>query len=164
MNGTAPTPLPGQRAVTAVLYWGSLVTGLFLPLIMQIAAETVHRGLPLAQAWSEFADAFWIRLFAPGDGRLFLSLFNVAPFAVYAIFALLHLGRAHVQGAIIARRRRLALIVGAGAMLAVSAWGHYAILTAKGSTAAIGFLFLPFYVLAAAPAGYGLGRLWARGS
>jgi hypothetical protein len=53
------------------------------------------------------------------------------------------------------------LLLAAAAMIAVSIWGHYAILTARGSTAGIGFLFLPIYLLIAMPLGYGLGRLIA---
>lgn len=156
-----PAPVSGQRVTTAILYWGLLVTGVLLPWITQIAADAGHRGKPLMPVLAEFCDGFWLRLFAPGDGRLFMSLLGALPFALYALFVLFHLGRAYHRGEIIARRRRLALIIGAAAMVMISAWGHYGILTAKGSTAGIGLIFLPFHVLIAALIGYGLGRLAA---
>ncbi len=158
---TSP-PVTGTRALTLALYWGALVTGLVLPSIMKIVADTGHRHQPLSRVLREFVDGFWLRLFAPGDGLIFISLYSALPFALFAIFALFHLGLANRRGELIARRRRAALLVSGAAMVIVSVWGHYAILTAKGSTAGIGLIFLPFYVLFAAMIGYGLGRLVAR--
>ncbi len=149
---------PRTRGLTLALYWGSVVVGVLLPWVMQIGVETWYREKPLAA----FFDGLYLRLFGSDSGLLFLSLLSAAPFAVYAVFALFHLGTAPRRGALVMRRRRLALLLAAAAMIAVSVWGHYAILTARGSTASIGFLFLPIYLLIAMPLGYGLGRLIAR--
>lgn len=151
-------PSVAVRRLTLILYWGSLALGTLLPLALQAGVEIIRRKQRLA----DYFDGFYVRLFAPGEGLLPLMLLGAAPFAVYAIFALFHLGLAPSYGALIVRRRGLALLLTLAAMLAVSTWGHYAILTAKGSTAGIGFIFLPFYVLLALPVAYGLGRLIAR--
>jgi hypothetical protein len=145
---------PGTRGLTLALYWGSLALGLLLPWAIQIWVEVVNHHRPLMA----FFDGLYLRLFGPETGLLLLSLLGVAPFLVYAVFALLHLGTAPRQGGLVVRRRRLALLVSLAAMLAVTTWGHYSILTARGSTASIGFIFLPFYVLLAMPLGYGIGR------
>jgi hypothetical protein len=47
-------------------------------------------------------------------------------------------------------------------MLTASLWLNLAIWTSRSSTAAIGFVFLPIYLLLVFPIGYGLGRLLAR--
>lgn len=146
------------RRLTLILYWGSLALGIVLPLALQAGVEIIRRKQRLA----DYFDGFYVRLFAPGDGLLPLTLLGAAPFAAYAIFALFHLGLASRHGALIVRRRALALLQTLAAMVAVSTWGHYAILTAKGSTAGIGFIFLPFWVLLTLPVAYVLGRLIAR--
>ncbi len=151
-----------MRTTTLILYWGALVTGMVLPSVMKIITDTGHRHQPLSRVLREFVDGFWLRLFAPGDGLIFISLYSAVPFALFAIFALFHLGLANRRGGLIARRRRAALLVSGAAMVIVSVWGHYTILTAKGSTAGIGLIFLPFFVLLATLIGYGLGRLLAR--
>lgn len=156
---TPSEPVPANtRALTLALYWGSLAVGVALPWVMQISVEVSRRK----QTLDAFFDGLYVRLFGPDGGLLFLSLLGAAPFAVYAVFALIHLGTAPRHGALVTRRRRFALFTAAAAMLGVSIWGHLAILTARGSTAGIGFLFLPFYVLIAMLVGYGLGR-WIAG-
>jgi len=149
---------PRTRGLTLALYWGSLVVGVLMPWVMQIGVEVWYRQ----QAPAAFFDGLYLRLFGPDSGLLFLSLLSAAPFAIYAVFVLFHLGITPRHGALVTRRRRLALLLAAAAMIAVSVWGHYAILTARGSTASIGFLFLPIYLLMAMPIGYGLGQLIAR--
>jgi hypothetical protein len=156
----APSAEPpvAVRGLTLFLYWGSLAVGVLLPFMMQVGVEIIRRKTTLA----DYFDGFYVRLFGPGDGLLALTLLGAAPFAVYAIFALFHLGMAPRHGALIVRRRRLALLLALAATVTMSTWGHYAILTAKGSTAGIGFIFLPFYALFALAAAYVLGRLIAR--
>src|SRR3970282_2137367 len=156
------TAAPKVRRITLALYWGSLVLGFVLPWIMMVAADAFRRQVSLAKASARFMDAFHIRLFAPGESILFSALLGLAPFAVYAVFTLLHLGRSPRLGAAVVRRRLLGVGFAAVAMIAVSVWAHFAILTARGSTAAIGFIFLPFYTVIAMALGYGLGRLVAR--
>lgn len=158
MSASSEPAPAGTRALTLVLYWGSLVVGALLPWVLQITLDVSRRRHTL----ESFFDGLYVRLFGPDSGLLFLSLLGLAPFAVYAVFALIHLGTAPRHGALVTRRRRLALLVAAAAMLGMSIWGHLAILTARGSTAGIGFLFLPFYVLIAMLVAFGLGR-WIAG-
>lgn len=156
----APSNAPpvAVRGLTFFLYWGSLAVGVLVSFMMQVGVETIRGKATLA----DYFDGFYLRLFGPGDGLLALTLLGAAPFAVYAIFALFHLGMAARHGPLIVRRRGFALQLALAAMVAVSVWGHYAILTAKGSTAGLGFIVLPFYVLVALAAAYVLGRLIAR--
>lgn len=158
VSPAAPGDAPRTRRLTLFLYWGSLAVGVLLPLGMQVGIEIWRRKTPL----TVYFEGVYVRLFMPGDGLLALTLLGAAPFAIHAIFALIHLGTAPRRGALVARRRGFALLLAFAAMVAVSAWGHHAILTAKGSTAGIGFIFLPFYVLFALPVAYGIGRWIAR--
>jgi hypothetical protein len=153
-----PPDVPRTRGLTLTLYWSSVITGFLLPWIMQCWVETWHRKQPLAA----FFDGLYLRLFGPESGLLWLSLLGAAPFVIYAVFALIHLGTAPRQGKTVTQRRRMALLLTLAAMILVSVWGHYSILTARGSTAGIGFIFLPFYVLIAMPVAYGIGRGMAR--
>lgn len=153
-----PADAPRTRGLTLVLYWGSLAIGFLLPWVMQITVEVWYRQRPAAA----FFDGLYLRVFGSESGLLWLSLLCAAPFFIYAVFALLHLGTAPRRGGDVTRRRRFALVLALATMFAVSVWGHYAILTARGSTAGIGFLFLPFYVGFAMAVGYGAGRWIAR--
>ncbi len=128
------------------VYWGSLALGLVLPWALDLG----FHGPGLRR-----------RLFAPGHNVFLIGVLNWVPFAVYAAFALLHLGPAERHGAPIVRRR-LGGVAGAGlALVAASLWLHVAILTSRSSTAAIGYLFLPLELLVAVPVGYAGGRLAA---
>lgn len=162
MDTARNIPSPTGRAVTLVFYWGSLVIGFLLPWVTTVAVDIGHRHRPVAEAVASFFSGFWLRLFAPGEGLLWLALLGAAPFAVFAVFTLLHLGTAWRHGLDVARRRIVGVAFAFAAMLAISIWGHVSIMTARGSTAGIGFLFLPIYTLFALPVGYGLGRLVAR--
>ncbi len=158
MNERDARPSMAVRGLAVALYWGSVAIGLLLPFAMQVGVDVVRRKMPLA-GWF---DGFWVYLFAQGSGLIALSLLGAAPFAIYAVCALIHLGTAPRHGALVTRRRRLALVLAFCAMVGVSAWGHLAILTARGSTAGIGLIFLPVYVLFAGLVAYGLGRLAGR--
>lgn len=129
------------------IYWGSLALGLVLPWALDLG----FHGPGLRR-----------RLFAPGHNVFLIGVLNWVPFAVYGVFALLHLGTADRRGAGIAWRR-LGGVAGAGlALVAASLWLHVAILTSRSSTAAIGYLFLPLELLAVIPLGYAAGRLATR--
>ena len=156
-----PARAPRTRALTLALYWGSLASGLLLPLLIQFLVEMRRQGGTFAQTFEASFDAFFLRLFAPGDGTLFVSLIGAAPFAVYAVFTLFHLGTAPRHGSRVVRRRRFAVLASFVSMLAVSAWGLHAIASSSSSTAALGYLVLPAYVLVAMLLGYGFGALLA---
>ncbi len=146
------------RRRTLQLYWGSIATGALLPMVVDLVVAATRRG----QMPAQYFEGFYLRLFAPQEGVMMLTLLGGAPFLLFGIFALIHLGTAHRRGEALASRRRFALQLAFAAMLALSIWGHYSIMTARGSTAALGFLFLPFFVLAAGIVAYAAGRLFKR--
>lgn len=109
------------------------------------------QGAPFAAAVREWSD----NLFAPGANEFLLALISAAPFVVLAVFSLFHLSAEN-------RGRRTAGVCGAlifGAGLAVQV--HASIRMSVSSTAAIGFLVLPFEEVIVMPLGYGVGRLAA---
>ncbi|MDH4189567.1 MAG: hypothetical protein OEW21_05125, partial [Betaproteobacteria bacterium] len=56
--------------------------------------------------------------------------------------------------------RRLGGALGAGLLLVgVSLWVDTSIFASRSSTAAIGFLLMPIYLVVAAALGYGIGRM-----
>lgn len=145
-------------AIALLLYWGSLALGFALPWGLHLAVHGAGPGGPLTT----------IRrlLFAPGDNLFLIGVLNAIPFAAYGVFALLHLGTADRRPAAVAVRR-LGGTVGAGlAALATSAGVQLSIMTSRSSTAAIGYLFLPFEVLISLAVGYVVGwlvaTLWTR--
>jgi hypothetical protein len=78
------------------------------------------------------------------------------------VICLLHLGKAQAHGASLVTRRIGGALVAALFMVAVSLWGNISIFASRSSTAPIGFVFLPFYLLIGGALGYGLGRLVVR--
>jgi hypothetical protein len=151
MNGTT-------RRRTLLLYWGSIATGTLLPLAMELGVAMARRGQTLAQ----FFDGFFVRLFAPQESVVMLTVLGGAPFLLFGVLALIHLGTADRVSTELGARRQFSLQLTYVAMLALSVWGHYSIMTARGSTAGLGFLFLPFVVAATGLAAYGLGRGFKR--
>ncbi len=146
------------RRRTLQLYWGSIATGALLPLVVDLVVAATRRG----QMPAQYFEGFYLRLFAPQESVLMLTLLGGAPFLLFGVFALIHLGTTHRHGETLASRRRFALQLAFAAMVALSTWGHYSIMTARGSTAALGFLFLPFYVLATGVVAYAAGRWFKR--
>ncbi len=140
------------------LYWGSMATGALLPLAVDLVVATTRR----AQTPAQYLEGFYLRLFAPQESVLMLALLGGAPFLLFGVFALIHLGTADRRGEALAVRRQFALQLAFATMVGLSAWGHYSIMTARGSTAALGFLFLPFYVLATGLVAYAAGRWFKR--
>jgi hypothetical protein len=103
------------------------------------------------------AVAQWIEhLFEPGYNEFLLTFTSAAPFIVLAVFSLFHLSGENAS-------KRLAgisggLVLGTGLLI----WGLVTIRMSHSSTAAIGFLFLPFEVAIFMPIGYLAGRLVRR--
>lgn len=142
------------NTVTVLIFWGSIILGVVLPWAVFIVTHRHNDPRVL--------ETFWRDLLGPDPWMLLAGVFNGIPFLVYAVFALLHLGKAAGHGAAVAWRRLSGVLTAGAAMTAISLWGNIAILTSRSSTASIGFLFLPIYLLLALAAGYGLGRLLAR--
>ena len=146
------------RRLAVQFYWGGIATGVMLPTLMEVAVTVARRSRTLGQVF----DGFYVRLFAPQESILMLTVLGGAPFLLFGIFALIHLGTADRHGTELAVRRHFALQMTYVAMVALAAWGHYSIMTARGSTAGLGFLFLPFLVIAAGVVAYALSRAFKR--
>jgi hypothetical protein len=141
-------------SVTLVLYWGTIVLGITLPWLLEIGVDVVVRHRPLVQTVRSFPH----QLFAPGRNQFLIGTLNAAPFLLFAVFLLLHLGKASVHGRDVSAQRLSGVVVALVAAFALSAYGNLAILTAHGSTAAIGYVFLPQAVAVMMVLGYGVGR------
>ena len=135
-----------------ILFRLTIAFGLGVSPIVAIGAETA-KG-----TWFPSAVTQWIgHLFEPGYNEFLLTLITALPFLLAAVFIRFHLGGEQIP------RGRWAGVVGAlSASAALSLWGLIAIRMSRSSTAAIGYLFLPFYVLFAMPIGYVAGRLIAK--
>lgn len=140
------------------LAWGGIGLALLLPWIVHVAVETARGSRELGPVLREF----WMLLFTPGYHFYLIGIVNAAPFILFAVFLFLHLGFSPRAGALVARRRVWGVSAAALVGLALSAWLVVSIMTSRSSTAAIGYLFLPFYVGAALAIGYGCGRLLGR--
>ena len=135
-----------------VLFWLTIGFGFAVSPIVAIGASAA-RGASIASAIREWKG----HLFEPGFNEYLLTLMVAAPFLAAAIFLLFHLSGGEVQ------RNRLAGVAGSlSAGAALMLWGLIAIRTSGSSTAAIGYLFLPFEVLLAMLIGYLGGRLVAK--
>jgi len=135
-----------------ILFWLTVVLGFVVSPIAVIGVGTA-KGVSLAVAAAE-----WIgNLFRPGYYELPIALLAAVPFLGAAVFSLFHLSAGQVP------RGRWAGVTGAlCAGVAVSLWIHINILTSRSSTAAIGYLLLPFEILFVMPIGYLAGRLIAK--
>lgn len=132
-----------------ILFWLTIAFGLAVSPIVAIGAATA-KGTPFASAVSQWTG----HLFEPGYSEFLLALINVLPFLAAAVFLLIHLTAEQVP------RRRWAGVAGAlCAGAALSLWGLIAIRMSHSSTAAIGYMFLPFEVFFAMLIGYIVGRL-----
>ncbi len=152
---TNETKQPGSVEGFAVtLFWGSTLAGLTLPAVSMWLA----RRRSVAQVFSEF----WQSFTGAEPGLVILTALHAAPFVAFGVFCLLHLGKAPANDASLASRRLGGALAAALLMVAVSLWGNISIFASRSSTAPIGFVFLPFYLLIAGTLGYGLGRLVAR--
>jgi hypothetical protein len=135
-----------------ILFWLTVALGFVVSPIVAIGAETA-KGTPFASAVSQWVG----HLFEPGYNEFLLALIAAAPFLAAAVFGLFHL-----SGERIARGRWAGVAGALCAGAALTLWGLIAIRMSRSSTAAIGYLFLPFEVLFAMPIGYVAGRLIAR--
>ena len=152
---TNETKQPGSVEGFAVtLFWGSTLAGLTLPAVSMWLA----RRRSVAQVFSEF----WQSFTGAEPGLVILTALHAAPFVAFGVFCLLHLGKAPANDASLASRRLGGALAAALLMVAVSLWGNISIFASRSSTAPIGFVFLPFYLLIAGALGYGLGRLVVR--
>ena len=143
---------PLDRAAIAI-FWGSALVGVLLPPLAMMLAKQRSPAQVLGEFWLSFTGA--------EPGFALLTALHAAVFIAYGVFALLHLGRSPADDAPLAARR-LGGTLGAGLLLvAASLWVGISIFASRSSTAAIGFLLMPFYLAIAAVLGYGIGRALA---
>jgi hypothetical protein len=134
-----------------VLFWGGILAGLILPGISLMLAKRRSPTMVLADYWQSYTGA--------EPGLVILTALHTAPFLAFAVFCLLHLGKAPAHDTVLSARRLSGALVAGLLMLAVSLWGNISIFASRSSTAPIGFIFLPFYLAIAGALGYGLGRV-----
>jgi hypothetical protein len=144
-------PLDGAAAT---LCWTSALAGIVLPVASMMLAGRRSPAQVLTEFWQSFAGA--------EPGLAFATALHAVPFWIFAVFALLHLGRIPAGDAALGSRRLGGALGALGAMTGASLWLNTAIFASRSSTAAIGFIFLPAYLLAALALGYALGRAAVR--
>lgn len=137
-----------------LLFWGSVLAGLLLP--------ALSMGLAKRRPASEAFGDYWLSFTGAEPGLVFMTALHAAPFVAFGVFCLLHLGKAPTTDGSVAVRRLGGALTAALLMVVVSLWGNTSIFASRSSTASIGFIFLPFYVLMASAVGFGLGRLIVR--
>lgn len=150
---------PDLTRLTLTLYWGSIVLGLTLPWIVRIAHEVYAGHAP----WMDALQSLNRQLFAPGYNLFLVGAMNAAPFAIFALFVLFHLGRAHLCEPPMIPRRIGGALGGATVLLGVSLWAHIGTVVYPDAQGALVYFFLPFYLSILIPLGYAVGRRLGRG-
>lgn len=149
---------PSRATLTLALYWGSILVGLTMPVLVRI----VHDMATSQASWSDVIEAIGQQLFAPGYNLFLIAALNATPFVLYAIFVLFHLGLAHRCRPAVARRRVGGALGGATVLLGLSLWAHVGTIVWPDAQGALVYFFLPIYLLILTPLGYALGRWLAR--
>jgi hypothetical protein len=148
----APRRSPG---LILALFWGSLVLSLALPWGLLALFEVSAHRRTIGEAFRYLS----LHFFAPGYHYFLLGLLSAGPFAVCAVFLLLHLGWDN-QLRPARFSRRLAGVLGSLIlMFGVSFWAHLSALMHPDGQGALVYFFLPSILLVLLPLGYGLGRL-----
>ncbi|HEX9743757.1 MAG TPA: hypothetical protein VGA17_13310 [Nitrospiraceae bacterium] len=140
--------------LTVTLYWSCILFGLALPGIVMIAHDTFRRHGAWAEAWKDFS----LHLFAPGYNFFLISVLNVLPFIVLAVFILFHLGTAATTEPVIVSRRLAGVAGAVAAAVGLSTWAHLATVLHPDAQGALVYFFLPIYLLGLIPLGYAVGR------
>ena len=106
---------------------------------------------------------FWTQLrfilFGKGSNGFLVAVIGALPFFIHAVWSFFWLDRTLRRRPDAYARVFTACVTTTAILLGASVWGNRAIVTARGSTASVGFLFLPIELLALLPIGYlaGLG-------
>ncbi|MBM4133581.1 MAG: hypothetical protein FJ245_07420 [Nitrospira sp.] len=149
---------PVLTKLTLTLYWGSIFLGLTLPWVVRIAHEVYASHVP----WIEAMRSLNRQLFAPGYNLFLVGAMNAAPFAIFALFILFHLGRAHLCEPATVTRRIGGALGGTAVLLGVSLWAHIGTVVYPDAQGALLYFFLPFYLLLLTPLGYVMGHIVGR--
>ncbi|TAJ10413.1 MAG: hypothetical protein EPO61_02955 [Nitrospirae bacterium] len=150
---------PDLTKLTLTLYWGNILLGLTLPWVVRIAHEVYTNHVSVISA----SQSLRRQLFAPGYNLFLVGAMNAVPFVIFALFVLLHLGRAHLCEPPTIPRRIGGVLGGAATLLGVSLWAHIGTVAYPDAQGALVYFFLPFYLLALIPLGYAVGRRLGRG-
>jgi hypothetical protein len=146
-----------ENARATVLFWATLGIGFLLPAVVAVGVDA-NRGMPILTAIQ-----LWIaNLFLPGYNEFLLSLIEAAPYAGLAIFGLFHLTSEGTNDPMVHRARLTGFAAALLAAAALSTWMLIAIRSSRSSTAALGYLALPFYVVPVMCIGYATGRWIAK--
>ena len=141
-------------AFTLLVYWGCVLLGLCIPWLATITVDMLKHDQSLAQALHQLR----LHLFAPGYNLFLIGLLNAAPFLLFAIFALLHMGFAPLENRRLRGRRSAGILVTAVGLIGLSSWTHLMTLWHPDAQGALAYLFLPFVLLGIMPISYALGR------
>jgi|SRR5688572_732253 hypothetical protein len=151
----AMTGSPSRLPVLALaVYWSCVLLGLSIPGIATIAVDVLKHD----QSVSEAVRQLRLHLFAPGHNLFLIALMNAAPFVVFAIFSLFHLGLAPLHDRTLFGRRSFGVVFSAIGLVATSAWTHVTTLWYPDAQGALAYLFLPLVLLVLMPVGYAAGR------
>jgi hypothetical protein len=142
---------------TLTMYWSCLLVGLAMPWLATIMVDVLKHDQTVGQAIHQLR----LHLFAPGYNLYLVALLNAAPFVVFAVFTLFHMGRAPVGDRRLCRRRGTGILVAALVLMVLSAWTHVVTLWYPDAQEAIAYLSLPFVLFAVMPVAYGGGRVLA---
>jgi HEAT repeats len=151
---TTSPPSHRLTTFTLLIYWGCILLGLGIPWLATVAVDVLKHGQSLDQAWHQLR----LHLFAPGYNLFLIGLMNAAPFLLFAVFALFHLGLAPPQDRRVCGRRGAGLLVTALGLVGLCAWTHVMTLWFPDAQGALAYFFLPFVLLGFMPVGYAVGR------
>jgi hypothetical protein len=144
-----------QTGFMVSLFWGSILFSLTMPWGLLALFEISAHRRSLGEALRHLS----LHFFAPGYYYFLVGLLSAAPFVVWAVFLLFHLGwNGPLEPA--QRSRRMAGVLGSLIlMLGVSFWTHLSALMYPDAQGALVYFFLPYILIVLLPLGYGAGRL-----
>lgn len=138
-----------------ILFWGSILLSLALPWgLLALFEVSAHR-----RTVAEAVRHLRLHFFAPGYHYFLVGLLSAAPFVVFAVFLLLHLGSDTRLTPAQASGRKAGVYGSLFLMFGVSFWTHLSALIYPDAQGALVYLFLPYVLVVLIPIGYGLGRL-----
>jgi hypothetical protein len=149
-----PSPT-SQTGFMVSLFWGSILFSLTMPWGLLTLFEISAHRRTVGGSFRHLS----LHFFAPGYHYFLIGLLSAAPFVVWAVFLLFHLGwNDRLEPA--QRSRRMAGILGSLIlMLGVSFWTHLSALMYPDAQGALVYFLLPYILIVLLPLGYGAGRL-----
>lgn len=148
-----------QVRATLALYWGTILLSLMFPWLLLLFFEvSAHR-----RSFAEGLRYVHLHFFAPGYNFFLIGVLNAAPFALFAVFVLFHLGPAAGRDQLF-RRRRAGIVGSLTLAFGVSFWTHVTTLAYPDAQGAFAYFMLPVILVVLLPMGYAAGRVlpWLR--